>query len=94
MRFQRAAVFAAAVTSFVCTASANDSAGLQILIDMQDPAMIAKTFCVHESKLFSIDSQICISSSIKMTCSLADAADESKGVKWIVVDEKTRCRQQ
>ncbi len=94
MRFSRAAALAAAVAAFTGVASADDTAGLQVLIDMQDPALIAKTFCVHESKLYSVDAQTCISASVKMSCTLVDPVDTSKGVKWVVVDEKARCRQQ
>ena len=57
------------------------------------PAQVAKTFCVHDSKLFSVDAQTCISGSVKMTCAAVDPNDASKGVKWVVADEKTRCRQ-
>jgi hypothetical protein len=94
MRFPRAAALASAVFAFAGISLADDTAGLQVLIDMQDPALIAKTFCVHESKLYSVDAQTCISSSVKMSCTLVDEADTSKGVKWVVVDEKARCRQQ
>ena len=94
MRFQRAAALVAAIGAFTCTASADDTAGLQVLIDMQDPALIAKTFCVHESKLFSVDAQTCVSASVKMSCTLVDPNDTTKGVKWVVADEKARCRQQ
>lgn len=79
----------------LCTlpaAHAEDSAGLQVLIDMQDPAQISKTFCVHESKLYSVEAQLCVSSNVKLTCALVDEKDASKGVIWKATDEKTRCR--
>jgi len=93
MRLFRSAVCAIALIGVAPAAFADDTAGLQVLIDMQDPALVSKTFCVNESKLYSVDAQVCVSSSVKMSCTLVDANDPSKGVKWIVADEKSRCRQ-
>ncbi len=73
-------------------AASDTTSGVQILIDLQDPAQISKTFCVEQSKLYSVDAQVCISATVKMTCTLVDANDASKGVKWVVSDEKQRCR--
>lgn len=73
--------------------AADDSAGVQVLIDLQDPAAISKTFCVQESKLYSTDASVCISSSVSLTCKQVDPNDAGKGVKWIAADEKSRCRQ-
>lgn len=92
MRPIRLAAATVAVLALAPIALADDTAGLQILIDMQDPAQVSKTFCVQESKLYSIDAQVCVSGSVKMTCSQVDPNDASKGVKWVVADEKTRCR--
>jgi len=92
MRFTRHAAFAVALSAFAPLAVADDTAGIQVLIDMQDPAQVSKTFCVHDSTLYSVDAQTCISGSVKMTCTQVDPNDVSKGVKWVVTDEKTRCR--
>lgn len=92
MKSPRLAAIVVASAVLAPIALADDTAGLQILIDMQDPAQVSKTFCVHESKLFSVDAQTCISGSTKMTCTQVDPNDASKGVKWVVTDEKTRCR--
>lgn len=93
MRRIHLAAAAVLMTGFAATAAADEGAGLQILIDMQDPAQVSKTFCVHDSKLYSVEAQKCVSSSVKMTCTLVDPNDATKGVKWTVADEKTRCRQ-
>ena len=92
MRFARLAALLTAFSAFAPVALADDTAGLQILIDMQDPALVQKTFCVRDSKLYSVDAEICVSGTVKQTCTLVDAADPTKGVKWISVDEKQRCR--
>lgn len=92
MRFFRSSVYAIAAIGMLPLALADDTAGLQVLIDMQDPALVSKTFCVHDSKLYSVDAQVCVSSSVKMSCTQVDPNDASKGVKWIVADEKARCR--
>jgi hypothetical protein len=92
MRPIRLAATAAVFCAFMPLAAADDTAGIQVLIDMQDPALVSKTFCVHDSKLYSVDAQTCISGSVKMTCTQIDPADASKGVKWVVTDEKARCR--
>jgi hypothetical protein len=92
MRPIRLAATAAVLCAFMPLAAADDTAGIQVLIDMQDPALVSKTFCVHDSKLYSVDAQTCISGSVKMTCTQIDPADASKGVKWVVTDEKARCR--
>lgn len=89
--------FAAFVSMFLLApaAAADDTAGLQVLIDLQDPAQIAKSFCVLDSKLYSQDAQVCVpGSTVRLTCAEVDAADASKGVKWTVApDEKTaRCK--
>ena len=92
----RSVRFAVALTAFAVLSPlslADDTAGLQILIDMQDPALVSKTFCVRDSKLYSLDAEICISGTVKQVCSLVDAADPTKGVKWASVDEKQKCRQ-
>ncbi len=74
--------------------AADDTAGLQVLIDMQDPTLIAKSFCVLDSKLYSEDAQVCVSGNLRLICSAVDAADKAKGFKWTVApDEKTaRCK--
>lgn len=92
----RSARFAAVFSSLILApvALADESAGLQILVDLQDPAAISKSFCVLDSKLYSEDSQVCVSSNLRLTCAAVDAADKTKGFKWTVVpDEKTpRCK--
>jgi hypothetical protein len=92
MRPIRLAAATAALLAFAPLAAADDTAGIQVLIDMQDPALVSKTFCVHASKLYSVDAQTCISGTVKMTCAQVDPNDSSKGVKWVVTDEKARCR--
>ncbi|MCC6920411.1 MAG: hypothetical protein IT548_14530 [Alphaproteobacteria bacterium] len=92
MRSPRLAALLLASAVLAPSALADDTAGLQILIDMQDPSQVSKTFCVHDSKLFSVDAQTCISGSVKLTCTQVDPNDASKGVKWVVTDEKARCR--
>lgn len=92
----RKARFAAVFSSLLLApaALADEAAGLQILIDMQDPTVIAKSFCVHDSKIYSEDSQICVSGNLRLICSPVDVADKTKGFKWTVApDEKTpRCK--
>ncbi len=83
----------AAAGLLAATALAQDASGVQILIDMQDPAAISKSFCVHDSKLFSQNAEICVSPQIRMVCSLVDANDPAKGVAWVAPeDPKSRCR--
>jgi hypothetical protein len=93
MRLARFAALLTMVSALAPVALADDTAGLQILIDMQDPALVSKTFCVRDSKLFSVDTEVCVSGTIKQTCTLVDPADPAKGVKWVSADEKQRCRQ-
>lgn len=93
MRLTRFATGFMAASILAPAAMADDAAGVQVLIDMQDPAQISKTFCVQESKLFSVDAQICVSGTVSLTCKAVDPTDASKGVKWVVADEKNRCRQ-
>ena len=92
----RSARFAAVFSTLILApaALADDAAGLQILIDMQDPTQIAKSFCVLDSKLYSEDAQVCVSGNLRLICSAVDAADKAKGFKWTVApDEKTaRCK--
>ena len=92
----RSARLSAVLSVLVLTpaALADDTAGLQILIDMQDPTLISKSFCVLDSKLYSEDSQVCVSANLRLTCTAVDAADKTKGFKWTVApDEKTpRCK--
>ena len=92
----RSARFAAVFSTLILApaALADDAAGLQILIDMQDPTQIAKSFCVLDSKLYSEDSQVCVSANLRLTCTAVDAADKTKGFTWTVApDEKTpRCK--
>lgn len=93
MRSVRFAVCLTACALLAPAALADDTAGLQILVDMQDPAALSKTFCVQDSKLYSVDAQVCISGTIRQQCTLVDAADPTKGVKWVSTDEKQKCRQ-
>jgi len=92
----RSARFAALLSAAMLApaALADDAAGLQILLDMQDPALIGKSFCVLESKLYSEDAQVCVTGNLRLICSAVDAADKTKGFKWSVApDEKTpRCK--
>ncbi len=90
----RSAIIAASFVALAPVALADDAAGLQLLIDMQDAAQVSKTFCVQDSKLYSVDGQTCVSATIKLTCALVDPQDASKGVKWVASDEKSRCRGQ
>ncbi|MFO1236389.1 MAG: hypothetical protein U1F24_05125 [Alphaproteobacteria bacterium] len=92
MRRVKFAAFLISCSALGAVALADDTAGLQILIDMQDPATVSKTFCVQDSKLYSVDAQICISGTVKLTCTAVDANDASKGVKWVAADEKQRCK--
>ena len=68
--------FAAVVSTFLLApaALADESAGLQILVDMQDPSQISSSFCVHDSKLYSEDAQICVSDNIRLVCAAVDAS--------------------
>lgn len=88
--------FAAAFSALMLfpAAAADDSSGLQILVDMQDPALVSKSFCVLDSKLYSEDAQVCVSTTLRLVCSAVDVADKTKGFKWSVApDEKTaRCK--
>lgn len=93
MRSVRFAALLAASAILTPAALADDTAGLQVLIDMQDPGAISKTFCVQDSKLYSVDAQICVSGTIRQQCTLVDPADPTKGVKWVSTDEKQKCRQ-
>jgi len=93
MRLARFAALLTLVSALAPAALADDTAGLQILIDMQDPSLVSKSFCVRDSKLYSLDAEICASGTVKQTCTLVDAADPTKGVKWVSADEKQRCRQ-
>lgn len=92
----RKARFAAVFSTLLLApaALADESAGVQILIDLQDPTQVSKGFCVHDSKLYSEDAQLCVSSSLRLICAPVDEADPAKGFKWTVApDEKTpRCK--
>lgn len=92
IRSLRLAAAAALLAGLASVASADEGAGVQILIDMQDPSLVSKTFCVYESKVYGENTEVCISASAKMVCAPVDPADATKGVKWTVTDEKTRCR--
>lgn len=92
MRRAKIAAFLITCSVLAPVAAADDTADLEILIDMQDPAMVSKTFCVQDSKLYSIDAQVCISGTVKLTCAAVDPNDASKGVKWVAADEKQRCK--
>ncbi len=72
----RSARFAAVFSTLILApvALADESAGLQILVDMQDTSQISNSFCVHDSKLYSEDAQICVSDNIRLVCASADAA--------------------
>ena len=55
---------------------------------------VAVAFIWLDSKLYSEDSQVCVSANLRLTCTAVDAADKTKGFKWTVApDEKTpRCK--
>lgn len=91
MRFARFAPVLYVLALVKIAAAADDSAGVQVLIDMQDPTAISKSFCVHDSKLYSTDALICMSTSVSLTCKQIDPNDATKGLKWVAADEKTRC---
>ena len=92
----RSARLSAVLSVLVLTpaALADDSAGLQVLIDMQDPALISKSFCVLDSKLYSEDSQVCVAPNLRLICAPVDAVDKTKGFKWTVAEEEKtpRCK--
>jgi len=92
----RSARLSAVLSVFVLTpaALADDTAGLQVLIDMQDPALISKSFCVLDSKLYSEDSQVCVAPNLRLICAPVDAVDKTKGFKWTVAEEEKtpRCK--
>mgnify|MGYP001359740096 CR=1 FL=1 len=92
----RSARFAAVFSTLILApaALADDAAGLQILIDMQDPTQIAKSFCVLDSKLYSEDSQVCVAPNLRLICAPVDAVDKTKGFKWTVAEEEKtpRCK--
>lgn len=93
MRRIRTALISAVLLASV--AAADEGAGVQVLIDMQDPSQIQKNFCVRDSKLYSQDALVCVSGNVSLSCQLVDATDPTKGVKWVqTTEEKNRCRAQ
>lgn len=94
MRIARFAAILSATILAPAAFAADETSGLQILLDMQDPAALSKSFCVLESKLYSEDAQVCVTPNLRLICSAVDAADKTKGLKWSVApDEKTpRCK--
>ncbi len=92
----RKALFFAVLSTLILApaALADESAGVQILVDMQDPTAVSKSFCVLDSKLYSEDAQVCVSGNLRLICSAVDAADKTKGFKWSVAEEEktSRCK--
>jgi hypothetical protein len=82
MSLRRLTIAALLLASASSASAADDSAGVQILIDLQDPGAISNTFCVYDSKLYSVNAQICPNPGVKLVCMKAgDAAAAEAAAK-------------
>ncbi|MBI1239542.1 MAG: hypothetical protein GC199_09400 [Alphaproteobacteria bacterium] len=84
-------LLAAAMLAAALMPAAAQEAGLAIILDVQNPEQVAGRFCVYESKVYSQNSEVCVSKSSKLTCRPLAEDDPLKGLAWVQEDDQKRC---
>jgi hypothetical protein len=71
--------------------SGAQEAGLAVILDVQNTDGVTSRFCVYESKVYSLNSEICISKTRKLTCQAVDPNAPTPVLAWAAADDKVNC---
>ena len=67
-------------------------AGLAVILDVQNTDGVTSRFCVYDSKLYSQNSEVCITKTRKLTCQPVDPNAQTQVLAWTAADDKVNCQ--
>jgi hypothetical protein len=68
--------------------SGAQEAGLAVILDVQNTDGVTSRFCVYESKVYSLNAEICITKARKLTCQPVDPNAQVPVLAWTAADDK------